>query len=339
MRPGVHAVRGALAGLLLVWAGSAIALEIPANKPNPDRAALEQKLEDERALPPHNIQGFVHIPDQKEGVLVQPEGRTFRNFRTKYQPWIDAGLVAAAVGAMVLLYLVAGSMKYAQDPKGRTIKRFNSFERLSHWMTAVSFVWLSLTGLNLVWGRAVLEPILGDDTFAQLTSLLKVSHNYVGFAFIVGLIINSVQWLKFNIPKRIDIEWIKHAGGIFGGPHIPAEKFNFGQKMIYWIALFGGGAICVTGVLLLLPFYATGVNGMQVVHGLHSIIAALMIAVIIGHAYLGSIGVRGSFQAMATGSVDLNWAKTHHPLWVEEEAAKGRLPRDALDEPVPAPAE
>ena len=196
-----------------------------------------------------------------------------------------------------------------------------------------------MPGRPVVWGRGGLEPILGDDTFSHLTALMKASHNFVGFAFIIGLVMNSVQWLKHNIPKKIDIEWIKRAGGIFGGPHIPAEKFNFGQKMIYWIALFGGGAICITGVLLLFPFYVTGVNGMQVVHGLHSVIAALMIAVIIGHGYLGSIGVGGSFQAMQTGRVDLNWAKTHHPLWVEQEAAKGRLPASDLDEPVGVPAE
>ena len=335
----MRAFRLLLAAMVLAWAGSAMAVEIPKNQPNPDRAALERQLENQTAMPDHNIQGFVHIPDQNEGVLVQPMGREFRDFRTHYQPWIDLALVIAAVAAMALLYLVAGPMTYTKDPKGRTIKRFTVLERFSHWLTAVSFVWLALTGLNLVWGRAVLQPVLGDDTFSSVTALMKESHNFVGFAFIIGLVMNSVQWLKYNIPKKIDLEWIKRAGGIFGGPHIPAEKFNFGQKMIYWIALFGGGAICITGLLLLFPFYATGVNGMQIVHGLHSVIAALMVAVIIGHAYLGSIGVGGSFQAMRTGRVDLNWAKTHHPLWVEQEAAKGRLPPGDLDAPAPAPAE
>ncbi len=132
----------------------------------------------------------------------------------------------------------------------------------------------------------------------------------------------TVQWLAQNLPSRVDIQWIKAFGGMFGGPHPPARKFNAGQKMIYWIAVFGGGAICVTGVALLTPFYVLNIEGMQIMHLVHSVIAALMIAVIIGHIYLGTIGIRGSFDAMATGRVDLNWAHEHHRLWLEEEEAK-----------------
>ena len=225
----MRGIRLFLLAAVLAWSGTAGAIELPGNKPNPDRAALEQKLESMTQLPAHNIEGFIHIPDQKERVLVQPDGRLFRDFRTKYQPYIDLALVVVAVAAMAALYFFAGPMRYRKDPQRRRMKRFNTFERLTHWMTAVSFVWLSFTGLNLGGGRAVLEPVLGDDLFSRLTSLLKLSHNTVGFAFIVGLAINTVQWFRFNIPKKIDLEWIKRAGGIFGGPHIPAEKFNFGQ--------------------------------------------------------------------------------------------------------------
>jgi len=66
----------------------------------------------------------VHSPDQKEGVLIQPLGRSFRDFRTRWQPWIDAALIIVAVGAMAVLYLIAGPMRYTRDRQGWTIQRF-----------------------------------------------------------------------------------------------------------------------------------------------------------------------------------------------------------------------
>ena len=300
----------------------AFAVDLPQNRPNPDRGALERQLNQQTELPAKPIDGFVHIPDAKAGVLVQPMGRTFRDVRTKYQPVFDAALIIIAVAAMAALYFIAGSMRVARDPAGRTIRRFTWFERLVHWFTAVSFLWLSATGLNLVFGRYLLEPLIGDDAFASLSALAKLSHNSVGVAFIFGLAAMTVQWMVHNLPTKLDIVWLKMYGGMLGGPHPPARKFNAGQKMIYWIAVFGGGAICLTGVALLVPFYFFGIEGMQVMHVVHSVLAALVLAVVIGHIYLGSIGIRGSFEAMATGRVDVNWAHEHHGLWFEEEQAK-----------------
>jgi formate dehydrogenase subunit gamma len=138
----------------------------------------------------------------------------------------------------------------------------------------------------------------------------------------------SVQWLRENLPRAADIAWFKALGGMFGGPHPAAWKFNAGQKMIYWIAVFGGGAICVTGIGLIFPFYVSGILGMQFMQVSHSTIAAVMIAVVIGHVYLGSVGVRGSFDAMAKGRVDVNWAQTHHPLWVQQEIERRHVDPD-----------
>jgi len=317
-----------LLALLVFVTGNAWALEMPRNRPEPDRAALEQRLQQERDLLPGRIQGFVHEPDAKLGVLIQPQGREFRDFRTRWQPWIDAALIAVAVGAMALLYMVAGPMRYTKDPRGRTIQRFTVLERLVHWLTAVSFIWLSLTGLNLVFGRWLLEPIMGDNAYASMTSLAKLSHNSVGFAFMAGLVVMAVQWLGRNLPTKLDLQWIKAAGGMFGGPHPPAQKFNAGQKTIYWIAVGGGGLISLTGIALLTPFYVFDIGGMQLMQVVHSVVAALMMAVVIGHIYLGSIGVQGSLQAMTTGRVDVNWAREHHGLWLQEEQAKGRAPVD-----------
>ena len=308
-----------------------------------DDAALLRRLQQQRDMPDHRIEGYVSIPDEKAGLLIQSQGRTFRDVRTRFQPWFDAALIVIAIAAMAALYVFAGPMVAAKDPQGRKLKRFHWHERFVHWLTAATFVWLALTGLNLVFGRWLLQPLIGGDAFSVLSHYAKLTHNSVGIAFIVGLVLMTVQWLRQNLPSRVDIGWIKTAGGMFGGPHVPTGKFNAGQKMIYWIAVFGGGLIAVTGVLLMLPFATVDITGMQVVHGVHSVVAALMIAVIIGHIYLGSVGVQGSFEAMSTGRVDLNWAREHHSLWAEKEEAKGRIlvgdPAKPSSHPHPYPAE
>lgn len=305
------------------------------NIPNHSDAELLRRL-NETAMPPGTISGYTHIPDQKAEVLEQPAGRLFQSWMVRWRRWIEAALIVVAMLSMAGLYLIAGVMTYRSDPQGRTMQRFNQFERFIHWMTAFTFVVLALTGLNLVFGRVLLQPLIGDAAFYHLTVWGKLAHNFFGFSFMAGLAVMALQWLRENLPRREDLTWIKMAGGMFGGGHPPAWKFNAGQKMIYWFAVFGGGLICLTGVSLIFPFYVTGINGMQILQVTHSVMATIMIAIVIGHVYLGWIGVKGSIDAMWRGRVDVNWARTHHPLWLKQEVAKGNAPRDALEGMHPA---
>ena len=131
-------------------------------------------------------------------------------------------------------------------------------------------------------------------------------------------------WVKDNIPNAKDIAWFKAGGGLVGGGHPPAGRFNGGQKMVFWITVIGGSAVAISGYILIFPFWVTDIAGMQLAHIVHGVISVLMIAAMIGHIYIGSVGMEGAFDAMGSGEVDLNWAKEHHSLWVEEEMAKAR---------------
>ena len=107
-----------------------------------------------------------------------------------------------------------------------------------------------------------------------------------------------------------------------GHDHPPAERFNGGQKAIYWIVVLGGAAVAVTGYVLMFPFYGTDIDTMQQAEMFHAVVAMLFVAAMFGHIYIGTIGMEGAFEAMGEGTVDLNWAKEHHSLWLEEEKAK-----------------
>ena len=114
--------------------------------------------------------------------------------------------------------------------------------------------------------------------------------------------------------------------------HPPAARFNAGQKLIFWSVVLGGIALSVSGIFLLFPFAYADVTGMQTAQYVHAVIGVLMVAVIIAHIYIGSLGMEGAYEAMGSGSVDLAWAREHHSAWVAKQDAKGRtVPRSAAE--------
>jgi formate dehydrogenase subunit gamma len=64
---------------------------------------------------------------------------------------------------------------------------------------------------------------------------------------------------------------------------------------------------------------------MQIAHMIHGVASALMMAMFIGHIYMGTLGMQGAYKAMRTGYVDETWAKEHHELWYDDIKA-GKIP-------------
>jgi formate dehydrogenase subunit gamma len=268
------------------------------------------------------IHGQVSIPNQRAGYLIQAQGQAWRELRNTKVFRFGAWLLAGTIAVLLLFFIYRRRIPIDGGESGRTLERFNNLERFAHWMTAVSFVILGLTGLAMLYGRAVLIPLIGKPAFAWLMAMGKYAHNYLGFAFIVGIVLMVVIWLRQNLPDKYDIPWLMKGGGLITRGHPAARKFNAGQKMIFWSVVIIGGIIAYTGVLLLFPETET-LLAKQGHQFWHSVLGLVMIAVIIAHIYIGSLGMKGSFQAMGTGQVDENWAKQHHSVWVEEVAAKG----------------
>jgi formate dehydrogenase subunit gamma len=223
-----------------------------------------------------------------------------------------------------LFYLIRGMVRIEAGRSGRTLVRFNAFERFVHWMTATCFIVLALSGLNITFGKELLTPLIGPEAFAGWAQWAKYAHNYLSFPFSIGVVLMFLMWIAWNFPSGTDVRWIKEGGGIVGKGHPPARRFNAGQKMIYWVVVLGGGAAAITGYLLMFPFYATDVAGMQTAQMVHGIVGVLFIAIMLAHIYIGTIGMQGAFEAMGKGEVDVNWARQHHSLWLDNEIRKGR---------------
>lgn len=270
--------------------------------------------------------GRVSIPDQKLAVLVQPEGREWREWRSHTLRLAIGGLAIGVTAVLTVFFLYRGTIRIHGGKSGRLVLRFNGLDRFAHWTTAVSFLTMALTGVILTFGRTLLIPLIGHQAFTPLAEYSKSIHNFVSVPFVVGLLLIVALWMRDNIPEKSDWQWVKTGGGLFskaGGHHPEAGRFNAGQKGVFWGIVLGGIGMIVTGYLLMVPFAFTGIGGMQIMHVIHGLLAAVLIAVVIGHIYIGTIGMEGAFDAMGSGDVDEAWAIEHHRRWYEEQLRKG----------------
>ena len=319
-------IAGALALAFVVATAMPAAAQQPSSV-NPTAAAVkEQQLLDQFKM----IQGLGTIPDTKSYVIEHPAGREWREYRTVYLKWIGGIAILGILALLTIYYSWKGKMRVKAGRSGRTILRFNVFERFVHWLAGITFVILGLTGLNITFGRSLLLPWMGPEAFSEWTEWGKFAHNYISFAFTTGVVLMFLMWVGRNIPTAADVEWFMKGGGMFGGEEPPAPKFNGGEKLIFWLSMFGGVAVAVTGYILLFPFYGTDITSMELAQVIHSTVAVLYVAAMFVHFYMGTIGVEGAFEAMADGHVDVNWAKERHALWYEEELQGGATQGQAM---------
>jgi formate dehydrogenase subunit gamma len=330
----IRLIVGALALAFIVLAAAPASAQQP-NSVNPTANAVhEQKLLQEL----NKIKGRGTIPDTKSYTIEQPAGRDWRAFHNVTLRWIGGIAILGMLALLIIFYLVRGMVRIESGRSGRTIVRFNGFERFVHWMTATCFIILAISGLNITFGRPLLLPLMSPQAFTDWSEYAKYAHNYLSFPFTIGVVLIFLIWIAGNIPNGNDIEWLKRGGGIVGHDHPPAYRFNAGQKAVYWIVVLGGGAVAVTGYMLMFPFYGTDVTSMQTAQMVHAVVAVLFVAVMLAHIYIGTIGMEGAFEAMGEGTVDVNWAKEHHSLWLEEERARTG-PNRSQRQPAATPAE
>ena len=110
-------------------------------------------------------------------------------------------------------------------------------------------------------------------------------------------------------------------------PHYTNETVFDLRTQPTHLIIIGGGVISYSGLNLVFPFaYEPTVQGMQSLQLLHAVAALVMLALIIAHIYIGTLGMEGAFEAMWRGTVDENWARSHHSLWTaaQEEGIGGK---------------
>jgi formate dehydrogenase subunit gamma len=262
--------------------------------------------------------GTTQMKGVDAGVLINEYGEQWRQFRMQQLVPYGAALMGIVLSVILLFYLLRGPLRIQGEATGKKIMRFTVFERTTHWFTVAIFWLLALTGLILLYGRMVLIPLLGPEGFGITASACKEAHNLFGPTFLVAIIMLFVTFAKDNIYARGDMTWLLKGGGMLGGGHVSAGRFNAGEKIWFWIAVLGGIILCATGLILDFSIFGQSRQIMGLSHVLHGIVALVVISVSFGHIYLGTAGVEGTLGSMATGYVDEAWAKSHHDRWYAE---------------------
>lgn len=285
-------------------------------------------------------QNYTSVRGVDAGVLINPGGQTWRALRNGPVTLYGGIVLCAFVLGIGLFYKVRGPIMLGTTKTGRLIQRFNSVERAAHWSMAISFCVLMVSGLTMLFGKYILLPVFGYTLFAWLALLCKNIHNFVGPLFLLSVFVFIILFVKDNVWQPIDALWIRKAGGLLTGEHVPSHRFNFGEKTWFWLgvvllSLVVGGS----GLILNFPNFEQGRLLMQQANIVHMIGALTIMSLSLAHIYIGTVGMEGAIDGMKTGYVDEAWAREHHELWYK--AAKhgsGRAGDLGIDKNAPAGA-
>jgi formate dehydrogenase subunit gamma len=308
-------------GVLILACMALTAVPAGAQRINP---TAESVKEEQLLNQTKRIAGECSLPDRKACTLEQPRGRDWRYWYQVPLRLVGGLAILGMIAFVIGFYLIRGSVRIEHGRSGRIMVRFSAFERFVHWTATICFILLALSGLNLTFGKTLLLPLIGPEAFTTISRWGKYAHNYLSFPFTLSVIAIFLMWIRWNLPNRLDIQWIREGGG-FGKKHPPADLFNAGQKSIYWVVVLGGAFVAATGYVLMFPFWVTGIVGMQIAQLVHAIVALLYVAAMVFHIYMGTVGEEGAFEGMWDGTVDEEWSKQHHSVWHEREIAKGNI--------------
>ncbi|MEO7128953.1 MAG: formate dehydrogenase subunit gamma [Rhodoferax sp.] len=280
------------------------------------------------------IQPFVQYP----GSRLTNAGEAWRQVRNNWLIPYGGSLLLIVVLAIAIYYFGKGPIKTRGAPTGRKIERFTPFERSAHWSNAIAFVALAISGVVMAFGKFFIEPVIGLTLFGWLSYVLKNLHNFAGPLFAVSLVIVFITFLRSNWPQKGDLDWLRTGGGLVAGAEPPSNRFNAGEKLVFWGGVFFLGLVVVSsGFVLdrLLPGLVYERSTMQIAHMVHAVATVLMMAMFLGHIYLGTIGMHGAYQGMKTGYVDETWAREHHAYWYED-VKSGAIPAQRSDPTPPS---
>ena len=278
------------------------------------------------------IQPFVQYP----GSRLTNAGEAWRQVRNNWLIPYGGALLVIVVLAIALFYFSKGSIKNHTPDSGKKIERFTPFERAAHWSNAIAFSILAISGLVMAFGKFFMLPVMGGTLYGWLTYTLKNMHNFAGPLFAVSLAIVFFTFLRDNWPEKGDLTWLLKGGGLFSGNEPASNRFNAGEKVVFWAGVFFLGLIVVSSGFVLdkiVPGLVYERGTRQIAHMVHAVATVFMMAMFMGHIYLGTIGMQDAYKAMRTGYVDEAWAKDHHKYWYDEVKA-GRIPAQR-SQPVP----
>ncbi|MBY5946998.1 formate dehydrogenase subunit gamma [Photobacterium rosenbergii] len=266
-------------------------------------------------------EGYTTSQSPEHGVLISVPGQTWFIMKEKWMSPLGALAIFGSLVMVALAYVVVGPLKLSKPKTGRKIKRWSRFDRALHWSLAFTFLTLAFSGLTLVYGKYFIKPIVPTELWGWVIYAAKQYHNYIGPLFAIFLVAVLIKWWRKSIFNKVDMQWFMKMGGMVGkhkGSHPSAGFSNGGEKAIFWLLIFFGAFIVVSGFILDFPLFGQTRRDMELSHLVHMLSALVLICGFIFHIYIGLFGMEAGLDGMITGEVDETWAKEHHDLWYEE---------------------
>jgi formate dehydrogenase subunit gamma len=269
--------------------------------------------------------------DNERDVILQRGGNAWRVLRNGRMAMVSGAVLLVVPLLIFGFYLLVGPIRLSQPVSGRPVQRFSGWQRLVHWSTAISFLVLAFSGLIILFGKRLMLPWMGHDVFAAVALVSKYLHNFIGPLFIFCSLLLFITFVRKNFFSRIDWQWLKHGGGMISKKHVPTGYFNAGEKLWFWGGLtLLGLLMSATGLVLDFVVFGQTRYILQIADLLHIVGATCYMAGALGHIYIGTIGMQGAYRAMRSGSVDEEWAREHHSLWLEDVQAGIKTPPGAV---------
>ncbi|WP_175942253.1 MULTISPECIES: formate dehydrogenase subunit gamma [unclassified Caballeronia] len=209
-----------------------------------------------------------------------------------------------------------------RDVRGnRLIVRYTPNERTNHWITAISFVLLALSGLAMFHpSMSWLYAIFGG---GQWTRIL---HPFVGCVMFLSFMVLALRVWHHNHLDKSDIQWMKQIDDVLANredrlPEI--GKYNAGQKLVFYVMVASLLLLLASGVVIWRAYFAFyfPITVIRLAAVVHAATAFVLIMSIIIHIYAG-LWIKGSISAMVRGTVTYGWARKHHPRWFKEIIGK-----------------
>ncbi|MGF6533973.1 MULTISPECIES: formate dehydrogenase subunit gamma [Paraburkholderia] len=203
----------------------------------------------------------------------------------------------------------------SNDPN--LIVRYTANERTNHWITAISFVMLALSGLALFHPSMFwLTALFGG---GQWTRIL---HPFVGLVMFVSFLILAVRFWHHNYLDRDDVQWLRQIDDVLANreENLPEiGRYNAGQKLLFFTMVGCLVLLLCSGVVIWRRYFSVyfPVEVIRLAALVHAFAAFVLIVGIVVHIY-AAIWIKGSVGAMVRGTVTLGWARKHHPKWFRE---------------------
>ena len=221
----------------------------------------------------------------------QQYGEVFMRWHTSLISRIFLLVITIVPAVFLLHFIIIGAKKFAHD--GRRVYFFGLFCRIVHWIAAISFTLLVVTGLMVIFGK-----IFGGGALVRGGRSI---HLISAIVLAITLVPMLLIWIKDMFPAPHDITWMLIMGGYLSKQKkpVPAGKFNAGQKTWFWLATVGSGVMAYTGYILY-AFQGT-TDQLRIMMIIHNFLGALMVAFFITHLYMSLFAIRGAISSMITG--------------------------------------